>query len=185
MEKKKLELIGLNGKRGAGKSTAAAYLVKKYGFKTISFGAVLKEKAKTFFPFTPVDFSESRKEKPFKDYDWTPRDFMISLGKLARYYDENYWVKASGLGEMTGRVVVDDMRFDNEYGYIRELGGKVVRIERYEKLNIYGKDLDDPSETSLDRHAFDFRVEKCWNIEPKDLYRQLDRMMEDFGIAPL
>lgn len=177
-----LRIVGFSGKRGAGKSKAALYLARKYGYHTISFGNGLREMAKDFFPFTPTDFSETNKEKPYKEYDWTPRDFMIALGKFARFHDQDFWVKKSCLDKTTGLIAIDDVRFPNEVEYIKSLGGKIVRLERYEKLNIYGKNLDDPSETSLDDYkGFDHVVESCVNITLDDLYYRLDIMVKDLS----
>ncbi len=179
--KKPRMIIGFSGWRGNGKTQASLYLARKYGFHTVSFAAKLKEFAKLFFPFTPTDFSEKGKEKPYRNYDWTPRDFQISLGKMARYYDPDYWVKAADLENATGDVSIDDVRFPNEVEHIKALGGRVVRIERSEKLNIYGKHLDDISETALDKYiGFDYTIDSCWNVSIEDLHKRLDKMMEQF-----
>lgn len=180
MQNKRM-IIGFSGKRGVGKTLSSMHLSKKHGFKIVSFAAELKNMAKTFFPFTPLDFSEKGKERPYKDHDWTPRDFAISLGKFARFFDEDYWVKKAGLDTAEGNIAIDDVRFPNEVEYIRGLGGKVVRLERFESLNIYGKNLDDPSETSLDKyHLFDYTIDPCWNVEMADLHKRLDIMMKQF-----
>lgn len=180
MEKKRL-IIGFSGHRGVGKTTVMAqYLNRLHGFKVVSFGSKLKEMARLFFPFGPLDFLEKNKEKPYKEYDWTPRDFMIALGKLGRYFDENYWVKMSGLETMKGNIVLDDVRFPNEAEYIKSQGGILIRVSRYEKLNVYGKDLDDPSETSLDKYdGFDYRIESCRNTNLDDAHDALDHILED------
>ncbi len=181
MIKKRRLIIGFSGWRGNGKTQASLYLARKYGFHTVSFAASLKEKAKLFFPFTPTDFSEKSKEKPYKDYDWSPRDFVIAVGKMARYFDPDYWVNNSALFTQEGDISVDDVRFPNEVAAIKAMGGKVVRINRQEKLNIYGKHLDDVSETSLDGYKdFDYTVEDCRNVTLEDLHNQLDAMMEQF-----
>lgn len=181
MDKKPRLIIGFSGKRGVGKTAASVYLARKYGFHTISFAASLKEKAKLFFPFTPSDLSEKGKEKPYKNYDWTPRDFIISVGKMARFYDPDYWVNNSPLETQQGDISIDDVRFPNECEKIKSMGGKVVRIERFEKLNIYGKNLDDASETSLDNYkGFDYTIDACRNVALQDLHDRLDYMMELF-----
>lgn len=175
------KIIGFSGKRGVGKTQASLYLARKHGFKVVSFGNALRDMAKTFFPFTPADFSEKNKEKPYLEYDWSPRDFMISLGKLGRYYDEDFWVKKLALASTNGDVAIDDVRFPNEVAYIKAVGGKIVRLERYENLNIYGKNMDDPSETSLDNYKeFDYTVDACRNIELSDLHDRIKIMMQQF-----
>lgn len=177
-------IVGFSGKRGAGKTQAALHLSKYHGFKIVSFGNSLREMAKTFFPFTPVDFSEKNKESPYKLYDWTPRDFMIALGKFARFHDEDYWVKAAKIESIDGNIAIDDVRFPNEVEYLKGLGGRLVRLERFEKLNIYGKNLDDPTETSLDNYdGFDRRVEACWNTTLPELRKQVDSYMKELKNA--
>lgn len=174
-------IIGFSGKRGVGKTQSALYLARKHGFKVMSFGNALRDLSKQFFPFTPADFLEKNKEKPYGEYDWSPRDFMISLGKLGRYYDEDFWVKKLGLAAVDGDIAVDDVRFPNEVSYLKAIGGKIVRLERYENLNIYGRNLDDPSETSLDKYKeFDYTVDACWNLELGDLHSRIKLMMAQF-----
>jgi hypothetical protein len=180
MSKQRL-IIGFSGWRGNGKTTAAVYLARKYGFHTVSFASSLKEMARLFFPFDPSDWSERNKEKAYKDYDWSPRDFAVALGEFARFHDPDYWVKKANIEDQVGDISIDDVRFQNEVDYIKSLGGKTVRIERQEKLNVYGKHLNIPSETALDNYkGFDFRIESCWNVEMEDLHRQLDNMMKQF-----
>jgi hypothetical protein len=176
-------IIGFSGKRGVGKTQAAMYMSRRYGFKTLSFAGSLKEMAKVFFPFTPNDFLEKNKETPYGDYDWTPRDFLISLGKFARFYDEDFWVRKSGVDEAKESTSVDDVRFPNEVKYLKDLGARIIRIERFESMNIYGKNLDDPSETSLDDYKdFDGRIDACRNTTLKELYSSLDSIVKDLGI---
>lgn len=171
-------IVAFSGKRGAGKTTAATYMSRHWGFKVVSFGSALRTIAKEFFPFKPGDFADVGKEKPYLTYDWTPRDFLIALGKMARYFDEDFWVKKSGLSGMTGRIVVDDLRFPNEVDYLTSIGAKIVRINRYEHLNIYGKNLDDPSETALDKYGkFDYTIHECRNINAVDLHHELGTML--------
>lgn len=174
-------IIGMSGKRGVGKTTAANYLVQNYRFKKVSFAEKLKETAKLMFPFTDYDFSTAAKEKPYKNYPWTVREFLINLGAFARFHDSDYWVKAVGLDKMAGRIVIDDVRFPNEVEILKGLGAKIVRLERYPKLNVYGPtELDDPSETSLDDYkGFDFSIHSCYNTTMEELKTQMDRLVRD------
>lgn len=179
-----LNIIAFSGRRGSGKTTAANHLVRNYGFKAVSFGSALKDIARSFFPFTPVDFSESRKEKPYGKHEWSPRDFMIALGKLGRYFDEDFWVNASGIDRLSGNIVVDDMRFPNEVRYLQGLGARLVRINRYENLNVYGKNLDDSTESALDKFdKFDYTIHECRNIKIADLHHEIEVMLKEFGLG--
>lgn len=168
-------IIGLSGKRGSGKTTGAMYLEENYGFKLVSFAKKLKEYAEIMHP----GISKWHKEIPRKELGGeTPRTYYISLGEHERYYDQDYWLKAPKIEDQTGNIVIDDVRFKNEADFIRKLGGKIIRLNRFERLNVYGKNLDVPSETDLDDYKFDYVVEDCVNVEKKDLHKQLDHVIK-------
>ena len=177
-------IIGISGKRGTGKSVSAEHLVKKYKAVKLGFADDLRALAKTIFPFTDLDFnSVGRKEKPWKLYNWSPREFLIHLGEFCRYHDRDYWLKKA-LSKCTDPKVLyvfDDVRFLNEASAIREKGGKIIRINRYEKHNPFGKNLDLPSETELDQYEFDFTVHELHNVKIEGLYGQLDLFMSDLN----
>jgi hypothetical protein len=171
-------IVGISGKRGVGKSLAASYLVKNHGFRHVSFAKDLKDIAKTLFPFSDNDLSiPSKKEKPWRSYDFSPRDFLIHLGEFMRFHDKNYWLNramANCKDPVTNNYVFDDVRYKNEADTIKSQGGMLMRVERYAKYNPYGKDLDGPSETDLDDYKFDYVCEKMWNTTQTDLFRQID-----------
>ena len=47
-----MKLLGICGKAGSGKDTAAAYLIEKHGFVKLAFADPLKRFAKGVFGFT-------------------------------------------------------------------------------------------------------------------------------------
>ena len=171
-------IYGLSGKRGVGKTTAAMYLVKKYGFIKVSFAEDLRAMCKHFFPFTEGDLiMPGKKEAKFKEYDWTPRDFMIHLGEFARFHDQSFWLNRgiSKCKDPKKTYVFDDVRYKNEADAIIQAGGKIIRIDRYEKNNPYGKNLDIPSETELDGYdKFHYTIHEMWNTSKEELYRQTE-----------
>ena len=173
-------ILGIAGKRGTGKTSAATYLHDIYRFKIISFASRLKEVAEWLHP----GIGHWKKEAPKLELNGqTPREYYISLGAHERFYDPDYWVKESGVANAIGRIAIDDVRFPNEVDYLKKLGAKVVRLNRFEKLNIYGKDLDDISETALDDFkGFDYIVQDCRNCTMPDLKREMDIIMENMGL---
>ncbi len=175
-------IIGISGKRGVGKTTSAKYLVKKYGYIRIGFADDLKLMAKMLYPFTDRDFTTD-KEKKYKEFDWTPRDFLLHLGELMRYHDKDYWLNRllAKCNDDTKNYCIDDLRFKNEAQALIIAGAKLIRIERYENKNPYGKDLDIPSEKDLDDYTFDYTVPKVRNTSMTELERQIDGFMGDLS----
>lgn len=129
-------LLGITGKAGAGKSTAADYLVSR-GWVRVKMADPLKNMMRA------MGLSDRHIEGDLKEVPCpllqgkTPRYAMQTLGtewgrqmigpevwtELARR--EIALCMAQGLD-----VVVDDVRFENEAAVIRELGGMVLQIER-------------------------------------------------------
>lgn len=173
-------LIGMSGKRGVGKTVCAKHLERFYGFQRKSFADSLRSHAKMLLPFTDDDLSDpKKKEAKFGKYDFTPREFMIHLGEFMRFHDKDYWVNVvlNSL-KKTGKYVIDDVRYENEASLIKNLGGKLIRVERYEQYNPYGKNLDIDSETSLDNYKdFDYEIPSPRNLSLKELTEQVDQFM--------
>jgi hypothetical protein len=89
----------------------------------------------------------------------TSRSLMETLGtKWGReIVDPFFWVKATeskvkALMDSYVDVVIDDMRFLNEYEMVKRLGGKVVRIERP------GRTPKEISEGHLEDVPFDVNI---------------------------
>ena len=173
-------VIAFSGKRGVGKTLSAHYLAANYGFTHISFAACLKTLSKNLFPFSGDDLYGETKEEKFKEYEWTPRDFMIKFGQFMRYFDSNYWVERIDLkGE---RIVIDDLRYENEYHFLTEQGAKLIRIERYKSLNPYKEELNDESENALDSFKFDYVIKEQNNGTKTDLYASLHRIIKNLTL---
>ena len=168
-------IVAFSGKRGSGKTTAAKFLESNYGFTRASFAGTLKALANTIFPFTVADFTEKNKEIPYAQYSWTPREFLITLGKFLRYYDQDYFVKKVRLESKT---VIDDLRFNNELAYLKNKGAFIIRMERFKYLNVYKDDLEDSSETELDNAEFDYEIPACRNTDFETLHKQLSLIMK-------
>lgn len=176
-------IFGLSGYRGTGKTTLANYLWRHHGFVRVGFSEKLKELAMSLFPLTVQDITDvKKKEKKFQDYDWTPREFLINLGEFMRYHDQDYWLR-QGLAQCKDEkknYVFDDVRFENEYDAIRSVGGKIIRLYRYPKLNVYGESLDIPSEKALDGKEFDYTVHDCQNTDLRSLYNCGSEIVKQF-----
>lgn len=132
-----MKLIALSGKMTSGKSTVADYLVKVYGFQKVSFAEALRRELMATH-FTGVY------EKP------TPlhlRELLIAWGKARRVQDPNYWLQfveekiewcismEELHNEIEPRIVIDDMRFQNELSMVLRYGAVPIRITKTEPLS--------------------------------------------------
>lgn len=170
--------IALAGKAGAGKSTAADLLVE-LGYEKRSFAAPLKDiAAKLWGPDAGAD-----------------RDKLQRLGVAVREIEEDTWANLliqTGawdrmlLRQQTGvfapaPIVVDDLRFPNEYWALKAEGFVIVRLgadlnRRVDRLKANGKWQDERqlghiSETALDSVAYDYEIANDGNKD--DLYDEL------------
>jgi hypothetical protein len=145
-------LIGVSGKKRAGKDTAGKFLVEDHGFKAMAFAEPLKEAAKIIFGWTEEHVNGRLKEVIDPFWGFSPRWALQHMGTEAmrKVIDDQIWVKATmrkalPLVKAGGNVVITDVRFPNEANAIREAGGQLWRVERQ------GLETSDhASETALD-----------------------------------
>lgn len=171
-------LIGLTGRAGCGKDTAAEHLEADYGFTAMSFAGPLKKTAAALFNLPDIYFhSRELKEKPLEDWDGlSPRHILQLLGTEAvrDTFGENFWVKR-WLNEYSGvpvysNVVVTDVRFNNEAQVIRDIGGIIVHIVR-------------PGDTDLDLVAGKHLSEAGILIHPNnDVIMYNDGTLKDLAL---
>ena len=181
-------IIAFSGKKGAGKTVAANYLVALYGFKKISFADKLKFESMRDMGFTREQVYGKLKEVPFNKEGNTPREYMIKYGQFKRYWDNEYWTRVV-LKEITKHPrtswAIDDLRYKNEAKILETRETKLVRIERYKKNNPYKNGIftNDESETQLDNYKFHHKIESFNNENLGDLHKRLDIIMRLEGHA--
>lgn len=174
-------IFGAAGPAGAGKDTVADYLVKHHGFTKMAFADPLRSMmAAGGFP-EPVD--RALKEALVEGFDFTWRDGIQKLGtQWGRELDPDIWVKLiekrilylQSVQQYVGgvaKIVLSDVRFENEANMLRALGGCV--------LHCGGRRVN------LGVHALHISEAGCWFYPDDDelidnssslqeLYRQLD-----------
>lgn len=130
-------LIGLTGKAGAGKDTVAEYLNWGYTYDKVAFADPLRKGIAAIFDLHYTHFQHPRKEETLPEIGKSPRQLMQTLGTewgrelvhpdlwliLAKKRVEDFWT-------VGGKVVITDVRFENEATMIRELGGVIWHIKR-------------------------------------------------------
>jgi len=137
-----MNVIGLTGVAGAGKSTVAQYLVEAHGYTRLSFAAPLKKMLRTLDPvlvtqpefYSPpstfklslaLDFFGSEQKLKESKYGDEYRRLLQVLGTdCIRSIDPEFWIKAAekSLTDPNGKYVFDDVRFPNEADLIKKYG---------------------------------------------------------------
>jgi len=146
-------IIGICGLIGSGKGTVADVLVDQ-GFTKVSFADKLKDGVSTIFGWDRAmlegDTDESRQWREQRDDFWsaetemevTPRLVLQLFGTdcLRNGFHDGVWVSLlkKHMLDNPGNYVIPDVRFRNEQNMIRELGGKIWRVQRGDIPEWYG-----------------------------------------------
>lgn len=128
-------LIGLSGAKYSGKDTLADHLCHSHGFVKYALADPLKEVCKSLFGLRDEQLWGNMKEERDLRYDKTPRQLLQILGTdcIRQKVQDDFWVarwQAWLNNTSYRRVVVSDVRFQNEISAIHGNGGVVLRIER-------------------------------------------------------
>jgi len=130
-------LIALCGPQGAGKSQAARSLVETQGYVRIAFADPIYRMLAALLDIHPDKIRTLDKNTPMVELEGkTLRDALQSLGtEWGRdKIGQEIWVRATlrkveRLRLKGERVVIDDLRFRNEYDNLRRVGCCIVKIE--------------------------------------------------------
>lgn len=141
-------IIGFVGLIGAGKDTAADYLVNYHGFRRDSFANTLKDAVAAVFGWDRVLLEgrtkEARAWREEVDTWWserlgktiTPRWVLQQWGTevCRKAFHDDIWIASleNRLLKTKDDIVISDVRFPNEIAAIHKAGGLVVRIKRGE-----------------------------------------------------
>lgn len=129
-----VRLIGLTGKAGSGKDTVGHMLWRSHSMYKVAFAYPLKEALRAMgFP-EPKD--RDAKEAVISGFGFSWRELAQTLGtEWGRARDPDLWLKLA-MQETenilrvreTNRVVITDVRFENEAAAVRERGGQIWHI---------------------------------------------------------
>lgn len=181
-------IIGVLGRKGSGKDTIADHIVKKYNFEKMQFAEPLKNACKVLFDFTDEQLYGSLKETIDPQWGVTPRHVLQYVGTdmfrnhingLIPNTDNNFWVnlmKNKYLKkceqDKNTKVIVSDVRFQNEIDIIHKLNGKVIKLMRPSLSN---NDAHE-SEKNIDLLDGDFTIINDGTLE--ELYSKVDKILD-------
>jgi hypothetical protein len=170
------KLIALYSSRPQmGKSTVAEYLsgpaLWPVPFQRVKFAAPLKAMVSQLLVFTGLhpDYLQaylegSHKEVPIPCLGVTTRKLLQTLGTDwgRKMISDDMWINLAKVQiekylKMGRNVVVDDMRFPNEYDLIKSLGGYCVKVERP-----YIDGITSPHEIEVCSHSSEGQLDHIW-----------------------
>ena len=155
-----IRIIGLTGKAGSGKDTAADYLVNTRGWVKTAFAKPLKDMCIQYLGLSEEDvYTQEGKMRYNSFWGMTNREILQKVGTDAFRNGFNYetWVKITEIQvkkmlEEGKKVVISDCRFDNEAEMIERLGGIVFEIKRNDnQFELIGDEKSHISESGINK----------------------------------
>lgn len=163
-------LVGISGKAGSGKDTAACYFVNNHGFLQYAIAGPLKRALEVLGIHEPRDRNLKEALIPGRHYSY--REAAQKLGtEWARSLDVRFWLNlAETYCESTPwSVVISDVRFDNEAAFVRERGGLIIHLR--------GRAADVDNATHVSEQGVEVHDTDCviYNTGPLEkLYEDLE-----------
>lgn len=196
--------IAISGKANSGKNTLSKLIIKE--FKKISninnlisyqvaFADPIKKIVKTIFPQIPnkhlfgssslrneVILGAFKESKPL-----TVRDALIDIGTSARSYNNDIWIEnlknklnTLSLKDDFSIFIVPDLRFRNEFDFLKENNFFFIRIKRNGSSNI-NHESEIGQESILDTE-FDYIVSNNGTL--KNLKEEVVKIVKNIKCYP-
>lgn len=178
-------LIGITGKIGSGKTTAANYLVNYWEFQEYIMAEPIKQIGSIFgFSHSQLYGTQNQKLEIHPHWGISGREFLQKIGtdmfrqRLPEVLpdmkiDRSVWCDIFSLKYNPQiHTVVSDVRFLDEAETIKDLGGFIIRIVRG-----VNQSLDSHiSEIEQDEIVNDFTIYN--NGDVKSLYKSIDNVLQ-------
>jgi len=182
------KIIGITGYKGSGKDTVADYLCTKAFFSKVSFSEKLKDIVATLFDWDrrllEGDSEFCRLFREDLDHKWseklgfnvTPRKMLQQVGtKLFRdNLHPDIWIYAMEKEiDKHDAVIIPDVRFENEFKYIKSRGGCIISVERDD---IIPDDHESEHIWKKCSHMIDYHIKNNKDLER--LHKAVDDTLE-------
>ena len=130
-------IIAFAGQKGSGKDTCADYLVEHYGYTKYAFATPIKDICRTLFDLSEEQLYGDLRETIDERYSQTPRQLLQKFGTdfCRDMIDQEFWINyfkrwAKRTDLQNDKIVISDVRFQNEMDAVNDLGGRVFAIKR-------------------------------------------------------
>ena len=183
-------IIGINGKKGAGKSTIAKFIEDTYDYEEFAFANTLKGACMLIFNLSTPQLYGSQAEKEEIDDYWgvSPRTIMQELGTAIQNIEAAHptlnkvWIRSlhRNIEAMKSKkVVVSDVRYQDEADSIKEYEAKgwtaiIIKVVR-PTTDSHG----DTHESEVQEVKCDYTIEN--NGTRLDLFNDVKHIMRKVG----
>lgn len=182
-------LIGVLGRKGSGKDTISDYIVNKYRYEKMVLAEPLKNACKILFNFSDEQLYGDQKETIDPSWGTSPRKVFQYLGtdifrndihKIIPDIGDNFWVNLLRIKYLQKlkenkniKIIMSDIRFQNEVDMVRQLGGIVIKLTR---PSINNSDAHE-SEKNIDNINGNFNIINDGTLE--ELYKKVDEIISN------
>ena len=152
-----LRLIGLTGKARSGKDTFAGYLSYVLKIPPYALASPIKRNVNQMFGWDDRHSDGELKEVIDETLGFSPRKAYQVFGtEFGRHLNPDIWINmARAQYRMIGKLIITDVRFDNEAKWIQSEGGIVIEVVRDSIKAVEGHS----SETGVNREYIDYTIE--------------------------
>lgn len=160
-----MNIVGITGAAGSGKDTLAE-MIKNDGWERLAYADALKHVCMDYLGLSYDDvYTQEGKAKFNEFWGMTNREILQKVGTdaMRNGFHKNVWIKIAELKlkEMLSsgkKVIVTDVRFDNEAELIESLGGCVAKIVRNNENGLSNVEQAHASERGIDDKYVSFVI---------------------------